>query len=273
MRLPSVPRVRIGWRVVSLGLVALLSLVLYQLWNSPDYRVDAVEVVGLQRLTAGDVNAALGVTGKPIFALDTTDIQDQLFAVFPEFSAASVEIDLPNSVVVTVTERVPVIIWHQDGRDELVDAEGMAFPAREDLAEGNYPVVEALSEPPPLPLQEPQEDILPIAEFTDLSVLALSSTGLPISTELKPLLSPDMVQAILVMSDRAPQGALLFYESRHGLGWEDRRGWKAYFGNPEDVKMKLHVYQAIVQRLKSEGIQPAMISIEYVHKPFYRLEP
>jgi hypothetical protein len=36
--------------------------------------------------------------------------------------------------------------------------------------------------------------------------------------------------------------------------------------------MKMAVYQALVDQLKSEGIQPALISVEYVHAPYYRME-
>jgi len=40
----------------------------------------------------------------------------------------------------------------------------------------------------------------------------------------------------------------------------------------QDMEMKLSVYQAMVDRLQSEGIQPALISVEYVHAPYYRTE-
>jgi hypothetical protein len=36
--------------------------------------------------------------------------------------------------------------------------------------------------------------------------------------------------------------------------------------------MKLNVYQTLVDQLQSEGIQPEMISVEYVHAPYYRME-
>jgi hypothetical protein len=38
------------------------------------------------------------------------------------------------------------------------------------------------------------------------------------------------------------------------------------------MEMKLLVYQAIVDRLQKEGITPALISVENVHAPYYRLE-
>ena len=65
----------------------------------------------------------------------------------------------------------------------------------------------------------------------------------------------------------------LVYDSVHGLGWNDPKGWEVYFGSEDqDMEMKLTVYQALVDRLENEGIQPAMISVEYVHAPYYRME-
>jgi hypothetical protein len=56
------------------------------------------------------------------------------------------------------------------------------------------------------------------------------------------------------------------------MGWKDGRGWDVYFGEPQDMDMKLVVYQATVRRLESEGIQPVLISVEQVHAPYYRME-
>ena len=61
MRLPSLPQVNVGWRLASGVMVALLAIVLYQLWNLPRFRVVEAQVNGLQRLTSSDVNAVLGV--------------------------------------------------------------------------------------------------------------------------------------------------------------------------------------------------------------------
>ncbi len=70
-----------------------------------------------------------------------------------------------------------------------------------------------------------------------------------------------------------PADTLLVYDSVHGLGWNDPKGWEVYFGSEDqDMEMKLAVYQALVDRLENEGIQPAMISVEYVHAPYYRME-
>ena len=39
-----------------------------------------------------------------------------------------------------------------------------------------------------------------------------------------------------------------------------------------DIQMKLTVYQAIVAELQSKGITPALINVEHVQAPYYRME-
>jgi hypothetical protein len=95
MSLPALPHFSLNWRVVSCALVLLLGFALYQFWTSPSYRVDAAQVTGLHRVTSNDVNAALGVTGKPVFMLDAQQLQSDLLAAFPEFNAAQVQVEIP----------------------------------------------------------------------------------------------------------------------------------------------------------------------------------
>jgi len=271
MRLPSIPRVRVGWRWVSLCLAAFLAVILYQLWTSPMYQVDVAEVEGLQRLTSGDVNSALSLTGQPVFALDAAQIQQELLDEFPEFSAVSAQVALPSTVMITVTERLPVLVWLQDGRSNLVDEEGVTFPLRDGSAQGQYVVVEASGSPPAITTQ----DLAPSSSITDISdtLLAQLPVGVPVPSEAKPLLSPEMVSAVLLIAQKAPQESVLIYDPVHGLGWKDRRGWQVYLGDTRDMETKLLIYRAILEQVKSPGERPTLISVEFVHAPYYRMEP
>jgi hypothetical protein len=45
-----------------------------------------------------------------------------------------------------------------------------------------------------------------------------------------------------------------------------------YFGlDIRTIDVKLSVYQAIVERLQADGINPALISVEQAHAPIYRM--
>jgi cell division protein FtsQ len=270
MRLPSLPQVRVGWRVVSVALAAFLAVVLYQLWTLPIYQVDAAEVVGLKRLTSSHINSALNLEGQRIFTLDPLSLEQELIDSFAEFSSVSVEIGLPQTVMISVTERIPVLIWRQEGRSNLVDADGMTFPLRENSAVGNYPVVEAAGNPQILTVDEPSESAQE-SSLTD-ALLGKLSFGVSMPSKAKPLLTPEMASAILVMARQIPDGATMIYHTDHGLGWKDRRGFEVFVGDAQNMEMKMVVYKAILQQLKASETRPAMISVEFVHAPYYQVE-
>jgi cell division protein FtsQ len=265
IRLPSLPQVRLGWRVVSFIMTAGLAFLIYNLWTTPRYRVEQAQVEGLQRISSQEVNALLDIGEKPIFAIDPTLLVMELQAAFPEFSTVTASVALPNSVAISVTERVPVLVWEQDGHTQLVDVEGVAFPLRSDAKAGSLPVVAASTAPPSL---APQPQV-----STALDLAAAQAAGEK-ETSITPsqLLTPDMVTAVLTLAKQAPKDTPLAYDAQHGLGWKDERGWNVYFGDMEDMAMKLRVYNTLVKQLQSDETTPYMISIEYVHTPYYRLE-
>lgn len=82
----------------------------------------------------------------------------------------------------------------------------------------------------------------------------------------------EMVSAILSMSAQAPEGISLAYDAQHGLGWKDPNGWDVYFGEISNMGVKLNIYQAMLKKLDQEDIRPAMVSVEYVHSPYFRVE-
>lgn len=269
MSLPALPHISLNWRVVSCALAILLGFALYRLWTSPSYRVDAAQVTGLQRVTSNDVNTALGVTGKPVFTLDAGQLKSDLLAAFPEFYAADVQVEIPNSVLITVTERVPVLSWLQDGKSYLVDKDGMTFPVRHESATGALPVVEAAGAPPGVVL--PDKPGPSLQEVTISKITGVPLPGVPASTQATPLLTTEMVQSILLISEQAPAGAKLIYDPLHGLGWKDRRGWDVFLGDDQEIAIKLSVYRSILDHLKGSENRPVVISVEYVHAPYYRL--
>ena len=275
MRLPALPQVRVGWRLISLVMVALLGAALYQLWNSPKYQVDNVKVSGLQRISSDQVNADLQVAGQPVFSLNPGAMREQLLKDFPEFKSVAVSVGWPNKVTVTVSDRLPVLTWQQDGGSLFVDADGMAFAPRSG-EKPLGPVVQASSAPPALLTgQQPaqtnvQDQLAAITQGSAGGQAALASASQPVA--LRSWLTPQMVTGILILAKQAPKGTSIVYDRQHGLGWKDAGGWNDYFGDGQDMAMKLNVYKAIVQQLKSEDVTPDFISVEYVHAPYYHTQ-
>jgi cell division protein FtsQ len=244
LHLPALPALRLSWRALSGVMTALLLALVVHLWTSPKYRVDMVQVVGLQRLTANDVNTVVGLAGHSIFSANPQQIQQDLQQAFPDIKGVSVKVSLPAIVVVKAQERTPVILWKQGDSEQWVDLEGLAFPPRGEV--GKLIVVDAKDNPPSIGKTSPM----------DLRFI-----------------SPEMVGVIGRMAMKAPKDTPLLYDSEHGLGWMDPFGCQVYFGiNLRDIDEKLLVYQALAARLLKDGIQPALISVEFLHAPYYRLE-
>ena len=297
MRLPATPywlgQLHFGWRLASFLMLAFLAAALYYVWNAPQFRVDAARVTGLQRISSGEVNRELGLTGKPIFTLDAEQIRTRLVKSFPEFATVETAVVMPDTLLITVTERVPVLIWRENGQDRLVDTQGITFPTREGVSLGAYPLVEASGPPPQLvvgacgatPGQsaaargEPQDGSNPCPESETEAEIALEDQDLLSKLPLppgpaRPYLTPEMVQAVLTIAGQAPGGAQITYSPLHGFGWKDKRGWDVYLGSFMDqFRTKLLVYESIMKHLKTIGARPTLISVEFAHAPYYRLEP
>jgi hypothetical protein len=255
IRTPGITLPTLGPRLVSAIMIAALGFVLLTMWNSSIFQVSGAQVSGNLRLTEADINAALQVIGKPIFSTVPEEIEQDLIRVYPEIASVDVKISLPNQVIVNITERIPVIVWQSpDGTANWIDAQGYKFPARGQVE--NLVTIVAYGDPP-----------APQVEATDSTDIATTTTAATV------FIQPSMIKTITELISIAPQGAAITYDSSYGLGWDDPRGWLVYFGeNTQNVSMKLTVYQAIIDKLTQEGVQPTMISVEYLEAPFYRTQ-
>lgn len=249
MRLPALPQLALGWRFFSMFLAALFALVAYQLWNNPLFKVSDLHVSGLVRLTQEDLNAAVDLIGKPVVLVDPEEVKATLMTAFPQLSSVEVDVQIPAEVRVNAVERKAVLTWQANDLIWWIDAQGFAFPPSTDTGPA---VVVSSAELPDIPAEE---------EASNLG-----------GGNLKRV-SPDLVNAVLRMSEAAPEGTPLIFNKQKGFGWQDPRGWTVYFGkDTTDIEMKLRVYKVLWKRLKKAGIQPMMISVEHVHAPYFRVE-
>lgn len=240
---PSLPRLRPGWRLLSGALILLIALGLYLAWTSPLFLVTSASVTGVQRLPAEEINAALGLNGVPVFLIAPRVLEESLLRAFPDVETVSVKVAFPARVIVSLRERQPVIAWIEGNAMTWVDAEGFAFRPR--------------GEAPGL-----------------LTVLAAAR---PASVSADPqgrFLPPDLVRAFLKMAPYVPPGTPVLYDPQYGLGWNDARGWRAYFGlGTEDLALKLRIYETLINTLTQRGVRPTLVSVAYPNAPIYRLEP
>ena len=242
---PALNLPQLGPRWISGGLTLLLVVLLYTMSTANIFIVSAADVSGNQRLNAADVSSALGVTGQPIFKAIPSQIETNLRTAFPDLAGVSVRVGLPNHVYVSVIERTPVLVWSQDNKITWIDSNGVSFMPR-----GNVPglIPIASNGNPPQVVGDPKQSVYE-----------------------HPFISPAMVQAIMTLHPQVPAGSPMVYDPKYGMGWQDPRGWSVYFGqNTQDIPMKQKVYQAMLDTITKQGIQPTLISVEYLDAPFYK---
>lgn len=105
------------------------------------FEVRKVEIAGLRHLDAAPVRAAaLAGPSSAMIETDLVAIRARLVAL-PWVADATVARRLPDTLGVTIVERVPAAIWQWRGRQALVDAQGRVL-ARDGLARfGRLPLV------------------------------------------------------------------------------------------------------------------------------------
>jgi cell division protein FtsQ len=87
------------------------------------FTLEQVDVRGASVLTPGDVVAATGLRfGERLFAVDAGQVTRRLQA-HPRIKAASVRVRVPRTVIVTITEREPIIALAAGDHALLVDAD------------------------------------------------------------------------------------------------------------------------------------------------------
>ncbi len=232
-----------GW-LFSLLLLGLG--ILYLLFETPYFRVERLQVQGVQWVSASEVETVLDVRGQLLFTLAPRDLEQRLLRAFPEFAAVQVHVRFPSVLEVQVREREPLIRWEQDGRYTWIDAEGIALRPRGEAA--GLIRVRALTPPPPQPA--PTEPTHPPA-----------------------YLSPQMVEALRQVAAFLPADCQLLYDARYGFGWEDEQGQRVFFGqSAAEMPARMQVYLYLSRFLEQQGIHPAFIDLRYPDAPYYRLE-
>jgi hypothetical protein len=242
----KISRSRGSWRFISFLLTCLFGTAIYFMWTLAYFHVPAATILGSDRLSKDEIEAVLGITGESIFLVQPNDLETRLRLNYPELASAEVKVYLPNHVYVNVNERQPVILWQQGDGFTWIDSTGVAFRPRGQV-NGLVPVL-GLATPP---AGGPSTD---------------DSLSPP------PYIQKELVDAILILAPNVPAGSTLTFEPNEGFGWKDSRGWNIFFGlDPQDMPLKLRVYQSLVDSLVSRGKVPEYINVAYPNAPYYRM--
>ena len=260
LRLPSLPKFSWSWRWLSLALAIGMVVLLYLMLNSATYEISTVNLSGGIRVPAEEVKSILNVSGESIIHVKPAEVEEQILATFPDIKAAHVSVAMPNTLDVVIQERIPAILW-MEGEDPLfwIDQDGYAFTVR---GEANLPIRVYANTTPPYALGYLDSQTVLVGETADAN------------PSLKAAIDPDFVLTVQRLNAIKPPESPLLYDEHNGLGWTDPHGWQVYFGiKNDDIDMKLLEYESIVNAMLDKNLQPVLISMEFLHAPFYRLEP
>ncbi len=259
LQLPAFPQLQLGWRLISGAIFVLSLFVIISFSNFSTFKVNAVNLKGTERLTAAEILAELDLSDTTILKVQPDQVEKDLLAAFPSLREVNVSAGLPAVLNIKVVERTPLVLWQKQDESLWIDVEGVIFPVRGEL-EAPLSVL-AYDDPPAGPTTNApliEEDV---EENLDSEEPALPTTGF------------EFVQAILALNEYVPINTQMQYDPSFGLGWEDPQGWLVFFGrNTSEINTKLLEYQTIIAALQEKNITPALISLENLHAPFYRLE-
>lgn len=269
IRMPALPSIKLGWRLLSFLLLVATLAGIYFLINAPFLQVEALTVNGTNRVTTADIENELGLVGKSIVYANPKQAVESLTLAFPELYDIEFLVELPNQITINAAERQPVMAWQTDQKTYWVDQEGILIPPRGESADmlTVYAAMDPIIKPKLTDKSETDQTGSADSDKADKNdskiIVALPQWGDQID--------PVTIQAAYQLQTKIPAGTNIIYDKTHGMGWRAEQGWDVFIGlTLNDIEYKLKAYDVLINKLNTEGITPTMVSIEYVHAPFYR---
>jgi hypothetical protein len=272
LRLPALPTFHPSWRMLSFALAMAALGAAFTMLFSPFFKVGALEVKGLNRLTQSNIESVVDLQNYSIVEVNAADIKKSLLATFPDLAAVSVAVGLPDSVTLTIQERVPVMVWKQGDDTLWVDASGVIYPPRGEA--GDLLTINATDPPPHAFTPDLNADNSSGQGAAAVNNIPAGTAN--VDTINHPALRKidmaffDVAQKLVT---RLPASTPLAYSALHGLGWQDPNGYAVYIGHDmTDFEVKFTLAERIALELGGRGITPKIIDVEFPNAPFYRME-
>jgi hypothetical protein len=239
--------VRWLWRALLLVmlLAALIAGAMFLL-NTAYFRIQHLRIEGSANPQILAEIQALHLEGENIFLANTRQDEASIRAL-PAVSSANVSRSLPDTLVIQVVERQPVLIWQMGNQQFSVDASGVLITQ----------------------VQEPQS--LPVV--TDEH--QLDATGRPFAPGGK--IDPAIVKMARQLLERLPRelgisNFSLQNTSAYGMVVISADGWLARFGGPQDLGTKIQMLGAILRIAQQRQQALALVDLRFGFYPYYRLQ-
>ena len=255
---------------ISVAIVALSIYALYAIGSDDRFYLNYIPVEGSSTIDINHLVDESGLAGRHIFAADPQEAADRIHEVGGVITA-TVTLYWPNDVMIRISEKPPLATWQEGDLSYWIDESGQLSKARAATVGllniiSEIPVAETL--PAEVVLDEEAADDEEAAAGDEAEETAEEGPG-----SRAAFVPREVLAGALQLRELRPNIDRLYYRPAEGLGYEDGRGWTAYFGTGRDMHQKLVVYETIVADLLARGAQPAYISVANQYKPYYRLNP
>jgi len=269
------------WRLLSIFLgVLVLILTVSFVFSSSNFRVEQVNIVGTHNGALIHTIQKMGVQGQNIFLLNAALLTERIDGL-PVVESVDVSKQLPNRLMITVVERVPVLLWQTPEGIYSVDRYGIVIgPAKQvmgnehlnvvvtglnDNVKGNQQSDKAATHTrvqlvrPGMRLN--QQDITFVLDvFTNLPRITGVDT---FKLHYDGTMYPDTTNGHGVQSRKGSYSV------------ESQDGWIAYLGGADDansLENKLIELQQILSLAKNQHLNLATIDLRYGLYPVYTLK-
>lgn len=260
------------WKV--LGFFTLLALVLFGAvfaLTGPVFRIKQVSISGARNVALMRTIQQMGMQGQNIFLVNVDALTGRIDAL-PVVANATLAKQWPDEMMVTVTERTPVLLWQTQQGVYSVDKEGVVIaPASETTGTAQLPKV----------VDTRQED-----NSTGRGG-STTGTGIRPGTRLN---AADIAFAVQVFARLSRMTGVTNYTLRYadmlplhtGAMGESgafevvsQAGWMAYLGGSNDINPldnRLIELQQILALAQQQQLNIATIDLRYGLRPVYTLK-
>lgn len=225
--------------MVYLALAIGLAFGLYRLLTDPSFEVAQVEVRGVRYLTTAQVVNATDLVGSSIFRVSSLHAREKVMAMgVPE--DVTVQIHLPNAVVISVNERPAAYLWKSGTSTYAVSADGTVLG----LAATDHPSVLLVD-----------EDVRPVDIGKTVDIRALREAAYVLRT-------------MPTVAGFTPQSVTA--SAATGIAVVTPDGFTIVIGDDQDLVVKLQAAGPALFAARQAHPTPTTIDLRFVGHPFYR---
>ena len=243
------------WRILSFfAIVVVIVLGINFAFTSNAFRIEQVNVVGTHNATLINNIQRMGMQGQNIFLVNVEGLLTKIDA-YPLVSSTVISKNWPNQLTVTVTERVPVLLWQTQYGAYSVDSQGVVIAPQSETVGA--------------------EHLLSVVDTRTGNKAQVLRPGVRLSQD-------DVIFAVDVFSHLPRIAGIKTFKLRYDVTpsggsyvVESSDGWLAYLGSAHDsnpLDNRLNELQQIVALAQQQQLTLATVDLRYGLHPVYTIK-